>query len=351
MCNTISTTVKTDSITQTISKIFDYEFNGTTTFTQHTITIDRPFNVGLIVGASGSGKSILLKRFGAEESPKWVADRAVASHFLHPQKAQNALMGVGFNSIPSWLKPYHVLSNGEKYRADLARRLKNGAVVDEFTSVVDRNVAKSCANAVRRYIDAENMHSVVFASCHFDIVEWLRPDWVYNTDNRELSWGLLQRPPIQLKIYEGSNRHWEMFKHHHYLTHNMHRAARCFVAVWEDTLVGFASTLNMPSGNLKNAYRGSRTVVLPDFQGLGIGARLSDAVAQIHIDEGKRFFSRTAHPRLGQYRESSPLWRPTSKNRKLRTDMETGKAHNSPSIGHYIYDTTRICFSHEYIGD
>ena len=42
------------------------------------------------------------------------------------------------------------------------------------------------------------------------------------------------------------------------------------------------------------------------YQGYGIGPRLSDAVAQKFLDQGKRYNSRTAHPRLGAYRGDTP---------------------------------------------
>lgn len=102
----------------------------------------------------------------------------------------------------------------------------------------------------------------------------------------------------------------------------------------------------MPCGTLKSAWRESRLVVLPDYQGLGIGMGISDAVAQIHLDQGYRYFSRTAHPRMGKHREFSKAWKPTSKNRKLRTDV----THDNVFKNHYT-DNTRVCFSHEYIGD
>lgn len=104
--------------------------------------------------------------------------------------------------------------------------------------------------------------------------------------------------------------------------------------------------MTMPNGFIKNAWRGHRTVILPDFQGLGIGVRFSDAIGQIHIEEGHRYFSRTAHPRMGFYREHSDLWKPTSKNRKLRKDV----THDNLFNNHYA-DNKRICFSHEYIGE
>jgi GNAT superfamily N-acetyltransferase len=136
-----------------------------------------------------------------------------------------------------------------------------------------------------------------------------------------------------------------MFKDHHYLDSNLVKASRCWVGVWEGKVVCFSASMTMPSGTLKDAWRESRTVVLPDFQGMGIGVRFSDAIGQIHLDDGKRFYSRTAHPRMGFYRENSPLWKGTSKNRKLRKDI----THENIFNNHYA-DNKRVCFSHEYIG-
>ena len=136
-----------------------------------------------------------------------------------------------------------------------------------------------------------------------------------------------------------------MFKDHHYLDGNVNKAARCYVGIWEDQIVAFGASLTMPNGALKNAWRGHRTVILPDFQGMGIGVRFSDAIGQIHLDQGYRYFSRTAHPRMIWYREHSPLWKPTSKHKKLRTDIKHERVYNN----HYA-DNKRLCGSFEYIG-
>lgn len=105
----------------------------------------------------------------------------------------------------------------------------------------------------------------------------------------------------------------------------------------------------MPCGSIKNAWRGHRLVVLSDYQGLGIGNRLSEYVAQILLDDDKRFFAKTANIKLGKYRDNSPIWKPTSKNRKYRKASElTGNYNN-------LIDTSllqkRLCYSHEYIGE
>lgn len=136
-----------------------------------------------------------------------------------------------------------------------------------------------------------------------------------------------------------------MFKDHHYLDSKINKASRCYVAVWNGQVIGFSATIAMPSGTVKNAWRAHRTVIFPDFQGMGIGVRLQDIVAQIHIEEGHKFYSRTSHPRSGAYRANSPLWKPTSKNKKLRTDINENNIYKDNH-----FDNKRVCFSHEYIG-
>lgn len=136
-----------------------------------------------------------------------------------------------------------------------------------------------------------------------------------------------------------------MFKNHHYLTGQLNKASRCYIAFWDDKVVGFCATITLPSGTLKNAWRGHRTVILPDFQGMGIGVRFSDAIAQLHLNEGHRYFSRTSHPRMIMYRENSPLWKPTSKHKKLRRDVSDKNTYKN-----HVYDNKRLCGSFEYIG-
>lgn len=140
------------------------------------------FGIGLIVGASGSGKSTLLDRFGRYEDPAWDGRKGIVSHFDSADDAKDRLYAVGLNSVPVWRQPYHTLSNGQKFRADLARTIGDGAVIDEFTSVVDRNVAVSASRALRSWVTRTGTRRMVLASCHRDVIEWLRPDWVVDTD-------------------------------------------------------------------------------------------------------------------------------------------------------------------------
>ena len=94
---------------------------------------------------------------------------------------------VGFGSVPSWLKPYNVLSNGEKMRVDLARALleKDKVCFDEFTSVVDRNVAQTACIAINKAVKKQDKQFIAI-SCHYDIIEWLQRDWIFDTNKMQM---------------------------------------------------------------------------------------------------------------------------------------------------------------------
>lgn len=342
-----------DGITERVSVAFDYVFTGERTFEGFEKPNLKPFKIGLIVGPSGTGKSLLLKQFGKQQEINWDKKRAIVSQFSDSDQAMERLMAVGLSSIPSWCSPFHILSTGEQFRANLARQLESNSNIDEFTSVVDRNVAKAACVGLRRYADKHNVCNIVLASCHYDILDWLRPDWYFDTRDGKLHDGrLLQRPEIKIRIYPSKRTTWEVFKNHHYLTSTLASSSDCYIATAsfgdEEVLVGFTSAIPLPSGTLENAWRGHRLVILPDFQGLGIGPRLSDALAEIYLNKGCRFYSRTAHPRLGAYRDRlGSGWRRTAEYGKHRAKSRirsNGKADLS-GMG-----DSRICFSHEYIG-
>ena len=90
---------------------------------------------------------------------------------------------VGFGSVPSWLKPFDVLSNGEKMRVELARAMLQSdfVVFDEFTSVVDRQVAQTASMAINKAVHRMNKQFIA-VTCHYDVLEWLQPDWVFDTN-------------------------------------------------------------------------------------------------------------------------------------------------------------------------
>ena len=158
---------------------------------------DRKWNIGLIVGASGTGKSTIARECfgdwivdGFEYKAKSVIDDMPSK--FPPREVARHFTAVGFASPPSWLKPYSVLSNGEKMRADLARAIMERGdrfLFDEFTSVVDRRVAKTGSAAIAKAVRKRDGQFIA-VTCHHDVTEWLEPDWVYDTDQQRFFFAL-----------------------------------------------------------------------------------------------------------------------------------------------------------------
>jgi hypothetical protein len=158
---------------------------------------------------------------------------------------------------------------------------------------------------------------------------------------------------LELEVFEIPKEmkeiYWNIFKKHHYLTENLNKAATCYVAYLWGQPVAFNSILSMPSGTMKNAWREHRLVVLGDYQGMSIGNTLSEAIGKIVLAKGGRYFSKTANIKLGEYRDNSPNWKGTSKNKKIRKDI----AFSTKAVYNNIVDKNlalRNCYSHEYVG-
>lgn len=168
------------------------------------------WQIGLIVGGSGTGKTTIAKQLYGEliEDDFEYTSAAVIDDMPGDdvKTIQQMFYAVGFGSVPSWLKPYHVLSNGEKMRVDLARKLlsEDFIVFDEFTSVVDRQVAKTMCIAIKKALKRFPNKKFVAISCHYDIIEYLEPDWLFDTNEMKQ---VFQYPHDPLKNFtsEGVN--------------------------------------------------------------------------------------------------------------------------------------------------
>jgi GNAT superfamily N-acetyltransferase len=207
------------------------------------------------------------------------------------------------------MKPYHVLSNGEKMRCDLARAIaskKKLIVFDEFTSVVDRQVAKAASFALAKHLRRKRAKRFIAVTCHYDVLDWLQPDWTLDMATQELARGCLRRrPPITFQVARVHHSAWELFRKHHYLNHGMSQAARCFVAFWDEHPVSFCAVLDLFHKQKK--WLVTRWVTLPDYQGLGIGLELLERTAA-WMGTYKPFSIRSSHPAVISTLHRSPHW-------------------------------------------
>jgi energy-coupling factor transporter ATP-binding protein EcfA2 len=283
---------------------------------------DDDWSVGLITGASGSGKSTIAREAYPHHYVAPFVERsgfngaAIVDDFpaeMTPEDVVAALTAVGLSSVPAWLRPYRALSTGEQFRARIALALSESdeIVFDEFTSVVDRHVARAASHAVQKHVRRTGKKFVA-VTCHRDVAAWLEADWIYDVDTGTLARGRLQRPPIELRIREGHRDDWRRFRRHHYLSADLHRAARIFLADVDlegDTVnAGFFSLLPyMNRWHERGWLRGHRTVVLPDYQGLGIGNAMIEATADaLWTRERKRFRATTGAPGIIYHRRKHP---------------------------------------------
>jgi len=153
------------------------------------------WQIGAIVGSSGSGKTSIARQCWPDAYYRDLKERYQSSCFLNDfpeglsvKEIGAALCSSGFSEPPSWLKSYAVLSQGQKMRVDIAMALclpQSLVVFDEFTSTVDRTVAQVGSYAVSRAVRRHPGKRFIAVSCHFDILDWLEPDWVYNVDSGE----------------------------------------------------------------------------------------------------------------------------------------------------------------------
>lgn len=320
------------------------------------IDTEGDWQIGLIVGNSGTGKTIISRQlFGTSylEGVDYAADSVIDD--MPPAASVDDITAmlslVGFSSPPSWLKPYRVLSNGEKMRVDLARALlddKALIVFDEYTSVVDRTVAKNGAYATQKAIRRQKGKRFIAVSCHEDVEEWLMPDWVFSTNSMSMVYNrrrYLRRPPIRLEIrtLDKSEKAevWNRFRRYHYLDHSHRCTARAYVVYVDDTLCGFCSVLHYPHATVSNFKRAHRFVVLPDYQGIGIGHALINYVAQDQLTAGNRFLLVTSAYGLIHMLRRDPDWE----------CFRSGRAM-SPTDRRWIHRSSRnrATTSWEYLG-
>lgn len=353
----LENTILEDEYTRYVCESFDIQ-DSTKTSVEIPVNFAEcknfDWNIGVIYGGSGTGKSTLLKHFGSIRTIKFDESKSVISNFnwLQPSDACLLLSSMGLSSVPTWLRPYRMLSNGEQYRVQLAYLVGSAkeeevVLVDEYTSVVDRDVAKAMSYALQKFI-RKNNKKIILASCHFDIMEWLQPDWTYSPlKGRVERHDYLRqtRPKIEFSLFRCRYETWRIFKHHHYLTQDLNKAAKCFCLTWNDKPTAFIAILPLPSGTLQNAFRVSRLVVLPDYQGLGFGMQLLNYFGSMYKSLDKKLYIKTSNPSLfmGMSRNTKNWFLCDERNDLEKIKIENAKDGQQRKLA--------ITKSYKYIGE
>lgn len=307
-----------------VKSLFNAESGCNFTLDANLDIDDGAWSLGVVVGPSGSGKTSIGRDLfggGAIYAPEWPGDRPIVDAIAPSGEFDSvtaALASVGLGSVPAWLRPFHALSNGEQFRANLARIIVEApaaVVVDEFTSVVDRQIAKfgalAFAKAWRR-----TGGKCVLLSCHYDILDWLEPDWVFDTATGKFARGRLwRRPQFEVEIFQTGSGYWPMFAPHYYLKLPAMIAATYYVGSVDGEPVAHVAFSTRPG--MKEA-RASRLVIMPEWQGAGIGLRFLDAVCEAWLTGENRYSKKmptlfhTSHPGLCGALRNRKGWRQVS---------------------------------------
>lgn len=193
---------------------FDVQTNEIKETFKGEIDLSKDWKIGLILGSSGSGKSTIAKQLFPNQTFK----HKYSNQSIFDEMPKNvscddiarAFTSCGFSSPPSWLKPYHVLSNGEKMRVDLAYCMlsdEKTIIFDEFTSVVDRTIAHTACVSINKAIHRSDKKFIAI-SCHDDVRDWLEPDWVFNTESMSQSYDKKKDQNLNSKSMSDLTNHY-----------------------------------------------------------------------------------------------------------------------------------------------
>ena len=357
-----------------VKSLFNAESGCNFDLTIDGVDLTGAWNIGVVVGPSGSGKTSIGKQlFGGNRivdlAAGWSRELPIIDD-IAPEADFNTVTGllasVGLGDVPAWLRPFSVLSNGEQFRAGLARLICEKpakAVVDEFTSVVDRQIARVGAQAFQKAWRRENpAGKVVLLTPHYDVVDWLQPDWVIDTKTKTFERGRpRQRPSIELEIRKVDGSYWRYFEPHYYLSLPRPIAPEYFVGTVDGELACHIAVT--PWFHLKG-YRATRLVTMPEWQGAGVGSRFLDTIAQYHLDghgrRGKQLptYFHTSHPQLCATLRRSPKWKQVSANlygenkgRNRRSLKEAAERKNKRAVLGTYGAHFRAVQGFKYIGE
>ena len=336
--------------------------------------IESEYSIGLILGASGSGKTTFASSvFGSEcfdsimDSEKSVIDQFPEG--LSYDECAKILSGVGLTSVPCWIRPVKTLSNGQKARAEAALKMstmKPGEVslIDEWTSVVDRTVAKVMSHCMHKFIK-KNKYKAVLLSCHYDVLEWLDPDWVIDCnrqvfiDRRQFSEEeRKKKEQLQFTVREVDRSSWKFFSKYHYLSDQVPGGKCSFYGLFHGVeQIGFMCFANyVPHMKPKKIiFHSNRVVVHPDYAGFGLGLKFVNIASELFFQKMNRncriMATFSSVPMHKARQKQTDLWRILKISRRVGRYKNSGDiGRNKRGVDNGSYRQNVKIYNYEWIG-
>lgn len=193
----------------------------------------RPGEIVLVTGASGAGKSSLLRGLGEAierrgrrvlRVPEALTDaqssRAVFDLLTGPARTRAATLALAGLAEPRlWARPAWHISVGECARLRLAMTMHAATpgdvvIADELASSIDRASAYALSRTIRRWVERSGV-VLIGASAHEDLEPMLAPDTVIDARSEQAR---KARDPIQqpVTIGPGTIDDYRALAHLHY---------------------------------------------------------------------------------------------------------------------------------------
>lgn len=265
------------------------------------INIPDDWSIGVIYGASGSGKTTLAKQLFGEDCFKTIMDEntPIINQFpkeLSYEDCSSILNGIGLTSVVCWVRPVKTLSNGQRARAEAALLMTQSdaiTIIDEWTSVVDRTVAKAMSHCVQKFARRQKKQ-IILLSCHYDIIEWVKPDWLIDCNKQQFflpeseDFFFQRREQLEFTIREVGRGTWRYFSKYHYLSERLPGGKIYTFGLFHgDNQIGFQCFANYTP--IRKGYvpifHSNRTVIHPDYAGLGMGIQVINLTSEYMKNE------------------------------------------------------------------
>lgn len=146
------------------------------------------FNIMYLTGMSGSGKTSMLNYFKkeynfTEPNVGFDSDKPIIDTLgKDTEEALFLLNLVGLGEAFLYIKPFKVLSDGQKYRYKIAKIIESDQKVwciDEFCSFLDRTTAKIVSYNTQKIARKMGVKLIV-ATAHNDLQDYLQADYVFD---------------------------------------------------------------------------------------------------------------------------------------------------------------------------
>ena len=273
---------------------------------KHHLKVDcnfpKDWKIGVIYGASGSGKTTLAKQIFGEKIFDISIDENLPvieqfSDSMNYEDCSKALSGIGLTSVPCWIRPIKTLSNGQKARAEASLLMHKEnvpiIVIDEWTSVVDRTVAKIMSHCVSKQANRQTGKQIILLSCHYDIIEWVKPDWLIDCNVQQFilpqseTFFFQPREKLEFTIKRIDRTSWKYFSKYHYLSELLPGGSIYTFGLFHgENQIGFQCWANYVPDRKghKRIYHSNRTVIHPDYAGFGMGIQLINETAKWMVE-------------------------------------------------------------------